>query len=99
MKITLPIKKSQKFWGFLLRPLEIGVKLGHIKPAAANLSNRFLRSHIEDIRNKITNGSLAKLNKRANKGSSISKIIPTEYADNPEVFEPILKITELQKKI
>ena len=74
------------------------VKLGHIKPVSVHLRNRFLRSHIEEIRNKIANGSLAKLNKRANKGNSISKIIPTEYAENREVFEPILEITELFKK-
>ena len=74
------------------------VKLGHIKPAAPHLSNRFLRSHIEEIRTKITNGSLAKLNKRANKGNSASKIIPVEYADNHDVFKAILKITEIFKK-
>ena len=73
------------------------VKLGHIKPASVHLGNRFLRSHINEIKSNITDGSLAKLNKRANKAKSISKIIPTEYADNNEVLEPILATTKLAK--
>ena len=74
------------------------VKLGHIKPADPNLSNRFLRSHIEDIRNRITTGSLAKLNKRANKGNSDSNIRPTEYAENQDVFKAVFEITGIFKK-
>lgn len=73
------------------------VKLGHIKPASTHLNNRFLISHIEEIKNNLANGSLAKLNKRANKRRSHSNIIPIEYADNQDVFESILKITELFK--
>ena len=94
----LTYKEVSEILGVSTATVRNWVKLGHIKPAAAHLSDKFLSSHIEEIRNKITNGSLAKLNKRANKGSSISKIIPTEYADNREVLEPILKITELFKK-
>lgn len=73
------------------------VKLGHIQPASVHLRNRFLRSHINEIKSSIADGSLAKLNKRANKAMSISKIIPTEYADNNEVLETILAITKLTK--
>ncbi len=94
----LTYKEVSEVLGVSTATVRNWVKLGHIKPAAIHLSNRFLSSHIEEIRSKITNGSLAKLNKRANKGNSISKIIPTEYADNREVFESILKITELFKK-
>ena len=94
----LTYKEVSEVLGVSTATVRNWVKLGHIKPASVHLSNRFLSSHIKDIRNKITNGSLAKLNKRANKGNSISKIIPTEYADNREVFEPIFKITELFKK-
>jgi len=91
-------KEASEVLGVSTATVRNWVKLGHIKPASVHLRNRFLRSHIEEIKNKISVGSLAKLNKRANKGNSISKIIPTEYADNREVFEPILKITELFKK-
>ena len=73
------------------------VKLGHIKPVSVYLGNRFLRSHINEVKSNIADGSLAKLNKRANKIKSISKIIPTEYADDNEVLEPILAITKLTK--
>ncbi len=73
------------------------VKLGHIKPASTHLNNRFLISHIEEIKNNLANGSLAKLNKRANKRRSHSNIIPIEYADNQDVFESIQRITELFK--
>ncbi len=71
------------------------VKLGHIQPAAIQQNNKFLRSHIEEIRNKIAKGSLTKLNQRANKSNSITKNIPTEYADNPKVCESILTITDI----
>ena len=94
----LTYKEVSEVLGISTATVRNWVKLGHIKPASVHLSNRFLRSHIEEIRNKITNGSLEKLNKRANKRSSISKIIPAEYADDREVFEPILKIAELLKK-
>ena len=94
----LTYKEVSEVLGISTATVRNWVKLGHIKPASVHLSNRFLRSHIEEIKNKITNGSLAKLNKRANKRNSISKMIPAEYADNREVFEPILKITELFKK-
>lgn len=73
------------------------VKLGHIKPVSIHLNNRFLISHIEEIKNNLANGSLAKLNKRANKRRSHSNVIPIEYADNQDVFESILSITELFK--
>lgn len=73
------------------------VKLGHIKPASVHLGNRFLRSHINEIKSNITDGSLPKLNKRANKTKAISESIPTEYADNNEVLEPISAITKLTK--
>lgn len=94
----LSYKEVSEILGVSTATVRNWVKLGHIKPVTVHLKNRFLRSHIEEIKNQIADGSLAKLNKRANKGNSISKIIPTEYADNREVFEPILKITELFKK-
>jgi hypothetical protein len=94
----LTYKEVSEVLGVSTATVRNWVKLGHIEPAAVHLSDKFLSSHVEDIRNKITHGSLAKLNARANKGNSISKIIPTEYADNREVFEPLLKITELIKK-
>ncbi len=93
----LTCKEVSEVLGVSTATVRNWVKLGHIKPAAVHLNNRFLRSHIEDIKNQIADGSLAKLNKRANKGNSISKIIPAEYADNREVFESISKITELFK--
>ncbi len=94
----LTYEEVSEVLGISIATVRNWVKLGHIKPASVHLNNRFLSSHIEEIKNQIADGSLEKLNKRANKGNSISKIIPTEYADNCEVLESILKITELFKK-
>lgn len=93
----LTYKEVSEVLGVSTATVRNWVKLGHIKPASVHLSNRFLSSHIEEIRNNITDGSLVKLNRRANKRNSISNIIPTEYVENREVFEPIIKITELFK--
>ncbi len=94
----LTYKEVSEVLGISTATVRNWVKLGHIQPAAIQQNNRFLRSHIEEIRNKITNGSLTKLNQRANKSNSISKIIPTEYADNPKVCEAISTITDLFKR-
>lgn len=93
----LTYKEVSEVLGISTATVRNWVKLGHICPVSIRFSNKFLSSHIEEVRDRITNGSLAKLNKRANKGKSVSKTIPIEYADNRDVFEAILKITELFK--
>lgn len=93
----LTYKEVSEVLGISSATVRNWVKLGHIQPASVHLRNRFLRSHINEIKSNMADGSLAKLNKRANKAKSIAKIIPTEYADNNAVLEPIFAITKLTK--
>lgn len=65
------------------------VKCGYLKTSNGNMKNLFHLSEIKNIKINIANGSLAKLNKRANKSKADKTFIPEEYLQDKSGYEDL----------
>jgi len=74
------------------------VKCGHLKTIDENKYRFFQKKDIEDAKSKILNGSLQKLNKRANKIKAKKTFIPNEYAESANNINQLNVIIDFVRK-
>ncbi len=85
---NLSVNKAAEVIGVSTATMRNWVKAGHITPAQKRPLS-FLNNDVNQLKNRLANGSLQKLIKRANKVHSTVSVLPSEYASNAISFENI----------
>lgn len=94
---VLNIRSTATFLGISTATVRNWVKCGYLQTLEENTKNFFYKKDVENIRSKILNGDLEKLNKRANKAKADRTFIPDEYIDNGVGLEKLNAIVEFVK--
>ncbi|MFH1187668.1 MAG: helix-turn-helix domain-containing protein [bacterium] len=76
---VLNIENTAAFLGISTATVRNWVKCGHLQTFEDNTKYFFHKKNIEDVKSKILNGDLEKLNKRANKAKADRTFAPDEY--------------------
>lgn len=85
---NLSVNKAAEVIGVSTATMRNWVKAGHITPAQKRPLS-FLNNDVNQLKNRLANGSLQKLTKRANKVHSTVSVLPSEYASDAIFFENI----------
>lgn len=94
---VLDIKSTATCLGTSPATVRNWVKCGYLQTFDKKTKNLFRLSEIEKVKANITNGSLEKLNKRANKSKAERTFIPEEYLKDKNGFDELNKIVEFIK--
>ncbi len=88
----LNIENTATFLGISTATVRNWVKCGYLQTFGENTKYFFHKKDIEDVRSKILNGDLEKLNKRANKVKADRTFVPDEYIQDKAEFEKLNSI-------
>ena len=94
---VLNIKNTATFLGISTATVRNWVKCGHLQTLNENRKYFFHKREIEDVKLKILNGDLEKLNKRANKAKADKTFIPEEYMQDRIAFNELNSIIDFIK--
>jgi len=94
---VLNIENTATFLGISTATVRNWVKCGYLRTIEENTKYFFHKKDIEDIKSKISNGDLEKLNKRANKAKADGTFVPDEYIENRNMLEKLNAIVEFIK--
>jgi len=94
---VLNIESTATFLGISTATVRNWVKCGYLQTLEENTKYFFHKKDIENIKSKILNGDLEKLNKRANKAKADRTFIPDEYVENGVGLEKLNAIVEFVK--
>lgn len=94
---VLNIESTATFLGISTATVRNWVKCGYLQTLEENTKYFFHKKDVENIKSKILNGDLEKLNKRANKAKADRTFIPDEYVENGAGFEKLNAIVEFVK--
>ena len=94
---VLNIESTATFLGISTATVRNWVKCGYLQTFGENTKYFFHKKDIEDVKFKIFNGDLKKLNKRANKTGADKTFIPDEYMQDKTSFENLNSIVNFVK--
>jgi len=94
---VLNIESTAIFLGISTATVRNWVKCGHLQALSENTKYFFHKKDVEDVKLKILNGDLEKLNKRANKAKADRTFIPDEYIQDKAGFEELNSIVTFIK--
>jgi tRNA1(Val) A37 N6-methylase TrmN6 len=94
---VLNTESTAAFLGISTATVRNWVKCGYLQALGENTKYFFRKKDVENIKLKILNGDLQKLNKRANKAKAHRTFIPNEYIENGVGFEKLNAIIEFVK--
>lgn len=94
---VLNIESTATFFGISTATVRNWVKCGYLKTLDKNTKYFFHKSDVENVKLKILNGDLEKLNKRANKAKADRTFIPEEYIQDKIGFGELNSIIEFIK--
>lgn len=98
--MNLSVNEAAQLVGVSTATMRNWVKAGHITPAQQRPLS-FLNHDIKKLKSNLSNGSLQKLIKRANKVNSTAHILPSEYVSNNVFLDNLQAIKDLvdEKKL
>lgn len=94
---VINLESTATFLGISTATVRNWVKCGHLKTLGEETRYFFHKKDIENVKSKILNGDLEKLNKRANKAKADKTFVPDEYAQNKNGFLQLSSIVEFVK--
>lgn len=94
---VLNIESAASFLEISTATVRNWVKCGYLQTIGENTKYLFPKSDIEDIKSKILNGDLEKLNKRANKAKADRTFAPEEYIQDKVGFNELNSIVDFIK--
>ena len=94
---VLNIERAATFLGISTATVRNWVKCGYLQTLGESTKYFFHKNDVEDIKSKILNGGLGKLNKRANKAKADRTFIPDEYIEKGAGLEKLNAIVEFVK--
>src|SRR3989344_5798967 len=86
---VLNIESAATFLGISAATVRNWVKCGYLQTLSENTKRFFHKKDIEDVKSKILNGNLEKLNKRANKAKADRTFVPDEYMQDKAGLEEL----------
>jgi len=86
---VLNIESAATFLGISAATVRNWVKCGYLQTLSENTKHFFHKKDIEDVKSKILNGNLEKLNKRANKAKADRTFVPDEYMQDKAGLEEL----------
>jgi len=92
------LETTATFLGISTATVRNWVKCGQLKVFDENTKYSFHKVDIEDVKSKILNGDLNKLNKRANKAKADRTFAPKEYVQDKVCFNELNSIVDFVKK-
>jgi predicted RNA methylase len=94
---VLNIESTATFLGISTATVRNWVKCGYLQTFSENTKYFFHKKDIEDVKSKILNGDLEKLNKRANKVKANKTFAPDEYSQDRAGFNELNSIVDFIK--
>jgi len=94
---VINLESTATFLGISTATVRNWVKCGHLKTLGEETKYFFHKRDIENVKSKILNGDLEKLNKRANKAKADKTFVPDEYAQDKNGFLQLSSIVEFVK--
>jgi tRNA1(Val) A37 N6-methylase TrmN6 len=94
---VLDIESTATFLDISTATVRNWVKCGYLQTLGENTKYFFHKKDVENIKSKILNGDLKKLNKRANKAKADRTFIPDEYIENGAGIEKLNAIVKFVK--
>ena len=94
---VINLESAATFLGVSTATVRNWVKCGHLKTLGKETKYFFHKRDIENVKSKILNGDLEKLNKRANKAKADKTFVPDEYAQDKNGFLQLSSIVEFVK--
>ena len=91
-EVVLNIESAAMFLGISTATVKNWVRCGYLQAFDENTKYVFYKKDVENVKSKILNGDLKKLNKRANKTKADRTFIPDEYAQDKAGFEELNSI-------
>jgi len=95
---VIDLEKTASFLGISTATVRNWVKCGHLQTYASKKSYFFHLSDVENVKNKIINGNLNKLNGRANKSKAERTFIPDEYLQDDVCVNDVTQIVSFVSK-
>lgn len=90
MEQTLTKNEAAQILGISTASISNWIRHGYIKEK----ENLYIENEIRELKRKIDNGEIDRLNKRANKSKSKNKFIPDEYISSEESIDSIYCLVE-----
>lgn len=97
-ELVINLESAAVFLGISTATVRNWVKCGHLKTFNKSARYFFHKKDVEDVKSKILNGNLEKLNKRANKVKAEKTFIPDEYAKNVNGINQLNTIVDFIKE-
>jgi type I restriction-modification system DNA methylase subunit len=94
----LSYKEASEILGISVATLNNWVKANYVYPDLHGTKARFSYSDIETIKQKLSNGELARLNSRANKSKAKATFIPKEHLPDRETSRKLEELLSLINK-
>ncbi len=94
---VINLESAATFLGISTATVRNWVKCGHLKTLGEETKYFFHKKDIENVKSKILNGDLEKLNKRANKAKADKTFVPDEYAQDKNGFLQLSSVVEFVK--
>ena len=94
---VLNIKSAASFLGISTATVRNWVKCGYLQTFGKDAKYFFHKGDIENVKSKILNGDLEKLNKRANKAKADRTFAPEEYIQDKVGFNKLNSIVDFIK--
>ncbi len=94
---VLNIESAATFLGISTATVRNWVKCGYLQSLGENTRYFFHKKDVENVKSKILNGDLEKLNKRANKAKADRTFAPDEYVQDKAEFEKLNSIVAFVK--
>ena len=94
---VINLERTAAFLGISTATVRNWVKCGHLKTLGEETKYVFHKKDVENVRYKILNGDLEKLNKRANKTKADKTFAPEEYAKDQNGFLQLCSIVDFVK--
>ena len=94
---VLNLESTAIFLGISTATVRNWVKCGHLQSFSGNVKDFFYKKDVENIKSKILNGDLEKINKRANKIGAEKTFLPDEYIQDKNSFEELNSIVNFIK--
>lgn len=94
---VINLESTATFLGISTATVRNWVKCGHLKTLGEETKYFFHKKDIENVKSKILNGDLEKLNKRANKAKADKTFVPDEYAQDKNGFLQLSSVVEFVK--
>lgn len=94
---VINLESTATFLGISTATVRNWVKCGHLKTFSEETKYFFHKKDVEDVKSKILNGDLEKLNRRANKAKANKTFVPDEYAQDKTGFNQLNAIVNFVK--